>query len=369
MSIASGHRYRRLPRALPGPWALAPEDGGGTMTRPATISYGRGPRPPHDPRQAPQRSPAAHRPRTSDDPSAATWAPARAGRDGRTVRAPAQRDCAGRAAGGRRVSGSPGSVHALRCAADLARRHGAALVPVLAWVPPDGDRLEHKYPDPELRRLWQQDAWQRLRDAIGTAFGGFPRGVRTWPLVLRGEAGPELVSLASQPGNLLVIGAGRRGPLARLVCCPVARHCLAHAHCPVLAVPPPDLAQHVGHGLRGWAFRHRGLDPAKPACPARRPDTPTPNRQPARAQARPPRASPGPGPCAVPARYRTRSCGPPPAPFRVPTTPHGSGANAFRTGRSACADPADRIGPQPRRIGSARLITGSGWLTPEPAGR
>jgi hypothetical protein len=37
------------------------------------------------------------------------------------------------------VSGSPGSVHALRYAADLARRHGTALVPVLAWVPPGGD--------------------------------------------------------------------------------------------------------------------------------------------------------------------------------------------------------------------------------------
>ena len=158
------------------------------------------------------------------------------------------------------VSGSPGSVHALRYAADLARRHGAALVPVLAWVPPGGDMAEHKYPDPELRRLWKQDAWQRLRGAIGTAFGGYPHGVRTWPLVLRGAAGPELVGLASQPGDLLVIGAGRRTALTRLACCPVARHCLAHAHCSVFAVPPPDLAQHAGHGLRGWAFRHRGLD-------------------------------------------------------------------------------------------------------------
>jgi Universal stress protein family len=115
-------------------------------------------------------------------------------------------------------------------------------------------------PIPSCAGCGKQDAWQRLRGAIGTAFGGFPHGVRTWPLVLCGEAGPELVSLASQPGDLLVIGAGRRGALTRLVCCPVARHCLGHAHCPVLAVPPPDLAQHAGHGLRGWPFRHRGLD-------------------------------------------------------------------------------------------------------------
>jgi nucleotide-binding universal stress UspA family protein len=169
------------------------------------------------------------------------------------------------------VSGSPGSVRALRYAADLARRHGAALVPVLAWVPPGGDLAQHKHPDPGLRRLWTQDAGQRLRGALGTAFGGLPPGVRTWPLVLRGAAGPALVSLASQPGDLLVIGAGRRTALTRLVCCPVARHCLAHAHCPVLAVPPPDLAQHAGHGLRGWAFRHRGLDPAQASLPIQTP--------------------------------------------------------------------------------------------------
>jgi len=169
------------------------------------------------------------------------------------------------------VSGSPGSVHALRHAADLARRRGAALVPVLAWVPPGGDLADHKHPDPELRQLWQQDAWQRLRGALGTAFGGFPHGVRTWPLVLHGQAGPQLVSLASQPGDLLVIGAGRRTALTWLVCCPVARHCLAHAHCPVLAVPPPDMAQHASRGLRGWAFRHRGLDPGQASLPSQMP--------------------------------------------------------------------------------------------------
>jgi hypothetical protein len=62
------------------------------------------------------------------------------------------------------------------------------------------------------------------------------------------------------------------GPIpTRLVCCPVARHCLARAHRPVVAVPPPDLAQHAGHGLRGWAFRHRGLDPGQASLPSQTP--------------------------------------------------------------------------------------------------
>ena len=127
------------------------------------------------------------------------------------------------------VSGSPGSVHALRYAADLAPPDGAALVPVLAWVPPGGDLAEHKYPDPELRGLWKQDAWQRLRGAIGTAFGGFPHGVRAWPLVLRGPVGPELVSLASQPATCWssAPAAGERSP----------GHCAARS--PVTAWPTP----------------------------------------------------------------------------------------------------------------------------------
>jgi nucleotide-binding universal stress UspA family protein len=111
------------------------------------------------------------------------------------------------------VSGSPGSVHTLRLAADLARDHDAVLIPVLAWVPPDGDRHERRHPCPELRQLWKDDAWQRLQDALGTAFGGLPAGIVTQPAVLRGKPGKVLVSTARQPGDLLVIGVGRPGPL------------------------------------------------------------------------------------------------------------------------------------------------------------
>jgi nucleotide-binding universal stress UspA family protein len=155
------------------------------------------------------------------------------------------------------VSGSPGSVHALRQAAGLARHHDAVLVPLLAWVPPGGNLNERKDPCPELRQLWEDQAWQRLWSTLDAAFGGLPAGIATEPVVLRGKPGRALTLLARQPGDLLVIGAGRRGLLRQLWCCGVARYCLAHAHCPVLAIPPPALAQEAGHGLRGWAFRHR----------------------------------------------------------------------------------------------------------------
>jgi hypothetical protein len=66
---------------------------------------------------------------------------------------------------------------------------------------------------------------------------------------------------------VLVIGAGRRGALARALSCGVSRYCLAHARCPVVAVPPAELAQ-LAHGLRGWAFWHRGLSPDDRGLPA-----------------------------------------------------------------------------------------------------
>ena len=75
------------------------------------------------------------------------------------------------------------------------------------------------------------------------------------PHVEMGKPGWVLVSLASRSDDVLVIGAGRRGILARIVFSRVSRHCLAHAQCPVLAVPPPELRR----GRLRWTFRHRPL--------------------------------------------------------------------------------------------------------------
>jgi nucleotide-binding universal stress UspA family protein len=169
------------------------------------------------------------------------------------------------------VSGSPGSVHALRHAADLARQHDAVLIPLHAWVPPCGDLDERKHPSLELRQLWEDDAWQLLWDTLDRAFGGLPAGIATQPVVRRGKPGKVLAGLACRPGDILVIGAGRQGRLRQFLCCRVGRYCLAHAHCPVLAIPLPMLAQQAGHGLRGWAFRHHGLDPAHASLPIQTP--------------------------------------------------------------------------------------------------
>jgi nucleotide-binding universal stress UspA family protein len=153
------------------------------------------------------------------------------------------------------VSGSPGSLTALREAAAMARTEDAVLTPVLAWVPPGGDLADRRFPNPQLRASWQQAAADRLSNAISLAIGGLPDDVAVSPQVVRGEPGEVLTGIATEPGDLLVIGTGRRG-VARLLACNVSRYCLAHARCPVIAVPPSELAAHM-HGLHGWRLLHR----------------------------------------------------------------------------------------------------------------
>ena len=161
------------------------------------------------------------------------------------------------------VTGSVGNLQALRSAAAEARRREAALVAVHAWLPPGGELAERQFSVPELRRAWQDAAWCRLLGAFDAALGGQPPDLQVEPVVMRGDAARILVRAASEDDDLLVIGAGRRGVLRRLLRRRVSRYCLAHAACPVLVVPPSQLAQEMEHRLHAWMIRHRALLPGK----------------------------------------------------------------------------------------------------------
>ncbi len=157
------------------------------------------------------------------------------------------------AAGSRRViagvSGSLRSLGALRSAVAEARSAGAGLLAVLAWAPAGGEIAYVRAPCPLLLRLWEQAAHERIRDAFDEAFGGMPGGVAVRLMVVRAPPGPALVELADQPDDLLVVGCGGRSLLGFAVHSSVARYCLAHARCPVLAVPPPELIGSYGLGV------------------------------------------------------------------------------------------------------------------------
>jgi nucleotide-binding universal stress UspA family protein len=155
------------------------------------------------------------------------------------------------------VHGSLGSLQALRWAAGEARERRVPLAAVIAWIPPGGDLGERSHPSPYLRKLWRDAALERLTAAFDEGLGGVPDDLRVQVLVGRGETGPVLVDVASQPGDLLVIGPGRRGPIGRVLHRSVARYCLAHAHCPVLVVPPSALMEEMRRGLLPWPLRGR----------------------------------------------------------------------------------------------------------------
>jgi nucleotide-binding universal stress UspA family protein len=167
------------------------------------------------------------------------------------------------------VHGSLGSLQALRYATEEARRREARLIPVLAWVPPGGDLAERRQPVYSLRQIWREAARGRLQDAFEQGLGGLPGDLTVAPLVVRGPAGPVLVDAADRPDDLLVVGTGRRG-LRRRLRRSVSRYCLARARCPVLAIPPSDLMEEAGRGLRLWPRRNGSPELSHPEAWLRR---------------------------------------------------------------------------------------------------
>ena len=160
------------------------------------------------------------------------------------------------------VSGSSRGLPALRWAADLARTYEAELFPVHAWVPPCAAWSGHQFPSEQLTREWQEAAAQRLARALELAFGGYPPGLRARPVIAEGPPGEILVRAACRADDLLVIGTGRRARVSRLWHGGVSRYCLAHARCPVIAIPPPALELAARQWISGPGVAAPAIDPA-----------------------------------------------------------------------------------------------------------
>jgi nucleotide-binding universal stress UspA family protein len=173
------------------------------------------------------------------------------------------------------VSGSVRSLGALRTGVAEARSRGAELIAVLAWAPSGGEFAYVRAPCPLLLQLCEEAAKERIREAFDDALGGLPDDVAVQLLVVRARPGPVLVEFANKPDDLLVVGCGGRSLLGSTMRGSVTRYCVAHARCPVLAVPPPDLIT----DLRPWPHRWRPEVLAGPragtATVANRPDAGT----------------------------------------------------------------------------------------------
>ncbi|WP_042387177.1 universal stress protein [Streptacidiphilus melanogenes] len=174
------------------------------------------------------------------------------------------------------VTGSAGSAAALRMAVAEARSSERVLVAVLAWEPPGGEAAYRLAPDPDLVRIWERAAIERLDSAFAQALGGsadasagtvggVPDDVALERVVVRGPAAYALTGLAERADDLLVLGAGARRPLARLLRGAVRRRALAHAHGPVMLVAPPAQPPALPRAVRRELRRLTPEDFLRPA--------------------------------------------------------------------------------------------------------
>ncbi|MBO1335670.1 universal stress protein [Streptomyces sp. VRA16 Mangrove soil] len=155
------------------------------------------------------------------------------------------------------VNGESGSRTALRRAAAEARHRGAELWPVLAWQAPGSVLCARRAPAVALpAQDWQELARGTLLTTLGEVFPD-GAGVVLRALLAQGHPGRVLVETADREDDLLVVGAGHRGTLHRVLRPSVSRYCLAHAGCPVLAVPPSPLEADLAaaHRRNLWRLR------------------------------------------------------------------------------------------------------------------
>ncbi|HET6503484.1 MAG TPA: universal stress protein [Amycolatopsis sp.] len=143
------------------------------------------------------------------------------------------------------VDGSLGSLQALRRAVTEARLRDREVWSVLAWSPPGGEAAYRRSPCPPLLREWRDEQLRRLRQAWDEALGGVPGDLDVSLWVVRGHPGRVLVEFAGHPDDLLLVGTGRRGRVRRWRGGSTLRHCLAHARCCVVAVPPSTLEEEL----------------------------------------------------------------------------------------------------------------------------
>lgn len=155
------------------------------------------------------------------------------------------------------VDGSPGSLAALHRAATEARERHADLHVVLAWQLPGGGVGGRTTHGPAVLRECREAAVDDLRTILDSAFAVERPGVPLSGLTVRGEPGAVLVETADSADDLLVVGSGPRGRRLPRLRPSVTRYCLAHARCPVLAVPPNPLeAELAALHNTPWSLSH-----------------------------------------------------------------------------------------------------------------
>jgi nucleotide-binding universal stress UspA family protein len=138
------------------------------------------------------------------------------------------------------IQESIAGLRALRLAVAETRQRGAVLHAVRVRRPvPLASGTGVALPPSESVCEAQDEVFQ----AFAAAMGRVPADIEVFIIVKDGEPGAALTAHADRDDDLLVVGVGRRGLVRRLFSGSVARYCLSHAACPVLAVPPDQFSQ------------------------------------------------------------------------------------------------------------------------------
>jgi nucleotide-binding universal stress UspA family protein len=138
------------------------------------------------------------------------------------------------------VVGVDRSLHglaALRVAVVEAARRG---------VPLHAVRVQTALPSPA--------AFEEIDAAFAEALGGIPQTIELHRELMFPPVSAALTRLAGGDGDLLVVGDSGRGAWRGFWSGSDSRGCLRHAHCPVLAVPAPEMACAPRH-RRPWHRR------------------------------------------------------------------------------------------------------------------
>lgn len=135
------------------------------------------------------------------------------------------------------LDGSAHSTKALRFAVEEARIRGVEVQAVMAWhLPYYGGMVGMSLPmDPESMRASYQAELDRAVDAVDAT--GLAAPIQR--TLVEGTPGGVLVD-ASKGAAMLVVGSRGHGGFMGLLLGSVSQQVAAHAHCPVVIVPPVE---------------------------------------------------------------------------------------------------------------------------------
>lgn len=140
------------------------------------------------------------------------------------------------------VDHSLSGLQAMRRAVAEARVRDLPLRALRAWNPRPSSAYSSLYDQHQDEAAAES---RLVTNAFADTMGGMPPDVTVETVLVPDSPGPALVRHAYREDDLLVIGSGRRQRWRRMGS--TARYCLARATCPVLVVPPPQLAEAGSH--------------------------------------------------------------------------------------------------------------------------